>query len=89
MKTNLLAALGLLLVSMSGDGAAAATSCTKDYKTFMSGVSPYIERVDDADLPVLMRRGLSVFEACAAGDMFSPHGIWDQIAEDMRKKSKK
>lgn len=89
MKAKPIAALVMALMSTSAGAASAKSDCAGGYRSFLGKVSPYIERVDDADLPALMRRGLSVFEACAAGDTFTPHGIWGQIAADMQKKFKK
>ena len=31
-------------------------------------------------------RSLGAYDACMAGDSFSPHGVWDGILADMGKK---
>jgi hypothetical protein len=81
--------LAAVFMGLATSSTMSAPDCKGGYKAFLATVSPYIEQVDDADLPTLMRQGLSVFEACTAGDMFSPGETWDQIAADMQKKLKK
>jgi hypothetical protein len=89
MKASSLAALAALSVVLATSVSAATPDCFGGYKTFISKVAPYINKVEDADLATLMRRGLSVYDACQAGDTFTAHGIWDQIAADMVKRFKK
>jgi len=87
MKPLNLAALFALL---SATGAlAAAPDCASGYKNFVMKVSPYIERVDPAELPEFMRRGLAALDTCMAGDDFTPHGVWDGLAAEMQAKLKK
>lgn len=87
MKPLNFAAIATLL--FTSGALAAAPDCASGYKNFVMKVSPYIERVDPADLPEFMRRGLSAFDACMAGDSFTPHGVWDGLAAEMEVKSKK
>ena len=87
MKVISFAVFSLFAV-LAAQANASTPDCTGGYKTFISKVSPYINKIEDVDLATLMRRGLSVYDACEAGDTFTPHGIWDQIAADMAKMSK-
>lgn len=89
MATSFHVALILTLTTLAIPAFAAKPDCTEGYKIFINRVTPFIDRIEDLDLATQMRRGLSVFEACQAGDNFSPHGIWDQIAADMAAKAKK
>ena len=72
-----------LSVLVTAAPATAAVNCDTGYKRFMERISPTIPNAADADLGILMRRALSVYDACAAGDMFEPTGIWEQIAMDL------
>lgn len=83
-------ALSLLAAAaaLAAPAIAATPDCNGGYRIFINKVSPYINKVEAADLAAQMRRGLSVYDACQAGDTFTPHGIWDQIAADMAKSSK-
>ena len=87
-KLALAAALTAFAAALS-PVSAATPDCYGGYKTFLGKVSPHLSERTDVDLATLMRRGLSVYDACMAGDSFSPHGVWDQIAADIEAKSKK
>lgn len=89
MSKYILAALSIVVATLAAPVFAAEPDCSGGYKIFINRVSPSIDKVNDEDLATLMRRGLSVFDACKAGDNFSPHSVWDQIASEMEAKSKK
>ena len=79
-------ALGVLAAA---NPATAAVNCDTGYKRFMERISPTIPIAAEAELGTLMRRALSVYDACAAGDMFEPTGIWEQIVMDMESTPRK
>jgi hypothetical protein len=89
MKTIALAAFAVALSALSAPSFAAKPDCYGGYKTFLGKVNPYIGKIEDVDLPTLMRRGLSVYDACEAGDNFVPEGAWNQVIFDMEAKAKK
>ena len=89
MKTMSLAALAVAFAAFSAPAFAAKPDCYGGYKAFLGKVNPYIGKIEDVDLPTLMRRGLSVYDACEAGDNFVPEGAWNQVIFDMEAKSKK
>lgn len=84
-----LAALALAFAAAATPALAAKPDCYGGYKAFLGKVNPYIGNIEDVDLPTLMRRGLSVYDACEAGDNFVPEGAWNQVIFDMEKMSKK
>ncbi len=88
MIKRLSGGLALALVAATSP-VSAAVNCGAGYKSFLEKITPTIPVSADADLSVLMRRALSVYDACAAGDMFQPTGIWDQIATDLQASAKK
>lgn len=84
-------ALAVLLAASAAASPAFAAKpdCYGAYKAFMGKVNPYIGQIEDVDLPTLMRRGLSVYDACEAGDNFVPEGAWNQVMFDMEKAANK
>jgi len=88
MKKLSLAVL-LALSAAASPALAAKPDCYGAYKSFMGKINPYLGQIEDVDLPTLMRRGLSVYDACEAGDNFVPEGAWNQVISDMEKASKK
>lgn len=89
MKKLSLAALAVTIAAFATPAFAAKPDCHGAYKTFMGKVVPYIGKVEDVDLATLMRRGLSVYDACQASDNFVPEGAWNQVIFDMEAKAKK
>jgi len=89
MKKLPLATIALAIAAVSSPALAAKPDCYGGYKSFLGKVNPYIGQIEDVDLPTLMRRGLSVYDACLAGDNFVPEGAWNQVIFDMEKASKK
>ena len=89
MKKISLATFAVALAVVSAPAFAAKPDCNGAYKTFMGKVVPYLGKVEDVDLATLMRRGLSVYDACQASDNFVPEGAWNQVIFDMEAKAKK
>lgn len=75
-------AMTAVLVQMPGP-AGAADRCAAGYKDFIVTVSPYIDRVEDAELPSLMRRGIGILDACNAGDKYAPGASWRDLSEQI------
>ena len=84
-----LAALAVAFAAFASPAFAAKPDCYGGYKTFLGKVGPILGKIEDVDLPTLMRRGLSVYDACEAGDNFVPEGAWNQVIFDMEAKAKK
>ncbi|MGE0054704.1 MAG: hypothetical protein AB7S74_10875 [Hyphomicrobium sp.] len=84
-----LAAIAVSIATLATPALAAKPDCYGGYKSFLGKVNPYIGHIEDVDLPTLMRRGLSVYDACLAGDNFVPEGAWNQVIFDMEKAAKK
>lgn len=89
MNRNLFLTFSAVIAALALPAVAAKQDCFGGYKIFINRVSPFVDRVEAPELTMWMRRGLSAFDACEAGDNFTPHGIWDQIAADMEAKAKK
>jgi hypothetical protein len=67
----------------------AKEDCNGGYKTFLSKMSIYIDKMSGYDLADAVRKSLDAYNSCTAGDSFSPHGVWDGILADMQSKTKK
>jgi hypothetical protein len=67
---------------------AAKTDCDAGFKSHMSKMSIYVDKMSGYDLADAVRKPLDAYNSCKAGDDFSPHGVWDQIIADMQAKSK-
>lgn len=89
MKKLTLIALAALSAAVATPAFAAKPDCYGAYKTFMGKAMPLLGQIEDVDLPTLMRRGLSVYDACEAGDNYVPEGAWNQVFADMDKMAQK
>ncbi len=88
MTKTIIAALAALLVAGSAP-AFAAQDCAGGYKTFLGKMSKMVEGTGGDALAEAIRKSLTAYDACKAGDDFSPHGVWDKIAADMEAGMKK
>ncbi|WP_295559624.1 hypothetical protein [uncultured Hyphomicrobium sp.] len=89
MKSISLALLTATLVAFSAPAFAAKPDCDAGYKDFLSKMSVYVDKMTGYELADAVRKSLDAYNSCAAGDNFSPHGVWDQIINDMKTKSGK
>ncbi len=89
MKSISLALLTATLVAVSAPAFAAKPDCDTGYKDFLSKMSIYVDKMTGYELADAVRKSLDAYNSCAAGDNFSPHGVWDQILADMKTKSGK
>jgi hypothetical protein len=67
--------------------ALAKTDCDAGFKSHMSKMSIYVDKMSGYDLADAVRKSLDAYNSCKAGDDFSPHGVWDKIIADMQSKS--
>jgi hypothetical protein len=67
----------------------AATDCDGGFKTHMTNMSIYVDKMSGYELADAVRKSLDAYNSCKAGDSFSPHGVWDQIIADMKAKAGK
>jgi hypothetical protein len=88
MKKISLAAIAVVIAAAATPALAAKPDCYGGYKSFLGKVNPYIGQIDDVDLPTLMRRGLGIYDACNAGDNYTPNN-WDELVAQMEKSMKK
>ncbi len=86
--TKLFAALAVAVLA-SAAPALAKTDCDAGFKTHMSKMSIYVDKMSGYDLADAVRKSLDAYNSCKAGDGFSPHGVWDQILADMESKAGK
>ena len=83
------------LATVTGLAIAAASpahakfNCDEGYKGFMTKVAGKVGTMSETDLSALMRRGLSVLDACNAGDNYIPTSAWDAMIDEITKKEKK
>lgn len=89
MKSISLALLTATLVAVSAPAFAAKPDCDAGYKDFLGKMSIYVDKMTGYELADAVRKSLDAYNSCAAGDNFSPHGVWDQILADMKTKSGK
>ncbi len=89
MKSISLAILTASLVAVSAPAFAAKTDCDAGYKEFLGKMSIYVDKMTGYDLADAVRKSLDAYNSCAAGDNFSPHGVWDEIINEMKTKSGK
>jgi hypothetical protein len=80
-----IAALAALLIA-GATPAFAKEDCDGGYKTFLGKMSIYVNKMTGYELADAVRKSLDAYNSCKAGDNFSPHGVWDQILDDMSKK---
>jgi hypothetical protein len=85
---KLFAALAIALLATAAPALAAKTDCDAGFKSHMSKMSVYVDKMSGYDLADAVRKSLDAYNSCKAGDDFSPHGVWDQIIADMQAKSK-
>ena len=76
-----------VLATLAAAPAYAKTDCDGGFKTHMSKMSVYVDKVTGYDLADAVRKSLDAYNSCKAGDSFSPNGVWDQIAADMKVKA--
>lgn len=88
MKKISLAIIAIAFATVANPALAAKPDCYGGYKAFLGKVNPYIGQIEDVDLPTLMRRGLSVYDACFAADNF-PANSWDELVAQMEKAATK
>jgi hypothetical protein len=86
--TKSFAALAIALLATAAPALAAKTDCDAGFKSHMSKMSIYVDKMSGYDLADAVRKPLDAYNSCKAGDDFSPHGVWDQIIADMQAKSK-
>jgi hypothetical protein len=87
MKRISFAILASTLVAVASPAFAAKTDCDAGYKTFLSKMTIYVDKMSGYELADAVRKSLDAYNSCSAGDNFSPHGVWDQILADMKTKS--
>ena len=85
MRKTALAAIALAIAATAP--ALAKTDCEAGYKAHMAKMSIYVDKVTGYDLADAVRRSLDAYNACKAGDDFSPHGVWDKIEAEMKTKA--
>jgi hypothetical protein len=64
----------------------AAVDCDGGFKGHMTKMTIYIDQMSGYELADAVRKSLDAYNACKAGDDFSPHGVWDKIEADMAAK---
>ena len=81
----------VLAVALLGGSAPAfaKADCDGGYKTFLTKMNTYVDKMSGYELADAVRRSLDAYNSCTAGDSFSPNGVWDQILADMQTKSHK
>ena len=77
------------LVLAAAIPASAKTDCDGGFKTHLTNMSIYVDKMSGYELADVVRKSLDAYDSCKAGDTFSPHGVWDQIIADMKAKSGK
>lgn len=86
---KLLSAAALVAAfSLFGTPAFAKEDCDAGFKTHMSKMSVYVDKVSGHDLSDAIRKSLDAYGSCNAGDTLTQHGVWDQILADMEAKAK-
>ena len=68
--------------------AVAKEDCDGGFKTHMSKMTIYVDKMSGYELADAVRKSLDAYNSCKAGDNFSPHGVWDAILADMEAKAK-
>lgn len=69
--------------------ALAKEDCDGGFKTHMTNMSIYVDKMSGYELADAVRKSLDAYNSCQAGDSFSPRGVWDQIIADMKAKAGK
>lgn len=88
MKRTSFAVLAATLIAASSPALAAKTDCDIGYKKFLGQMSIYVDKMSGYELADAVRKSLDAYNSCAAGDDFSPHGVWDKILAEMQTKTK-
>ncbi len=88
MKKTFFAALAAWIAAASSP-ALAKTDCDVGFKTHMTNMSIYVDKLSGYELADVVRKSLDAYSSCKAGDSFSPNGVWDQIIADMKAKAGK
>jgi hypothetical protein len=89
MKKFWIVGLGALLSAVATPSFAAKVDCDAGYKSFLGRMSKLLDESAAVDSADGLRRSLAIYDACRAGDDFSPHGVWDKILADMQGKMKR
>ena len=76
------------LIAVAGPAFAKA-DCDGGYKTFLTKMNTYVDKMSGYELADAVRKSLDAYNSCTSGDSFSPNGVWDQILADMQTKSHK
>ena len=76
------------LIAVAGP-AFAKSDCDGGYKTFLTKMNTYVDKMSGYELADAVRKSLDAYNSCTSGDSFSPNGVWDQILADMQTKSHK
>ncbi len=87
MKRIAIAALAAALLA-GVTPALAKEDCDGGYKNFLGKMSIYVDKMSGDELADACASRLTPTTPAAAGDNFSPHGVWDGILADMASKSK-
>lgn len=89
-RISLTTLFGLAAIALSSATPASAKfNCDEGYKGFMMKLSTHLGGVSETDLSALMRRGLSILDACNAGDNYIPTSAWDAMIDEVVKKEKR
>lgn len=86
MKKLAISAVAIALLAGAAP-AFAKSDCDAGYKNFLGKMSIYVNKMSGYELADAVRKSLDAYNSCAAGDSFSPHGVWDQILADMKTKT--
>lgn len=90
MKAIATIAAALLLAAVAHP-ASAATKCDDDLQNFWQKLMEQgsFSKMSGARIADVTRRTTRAYDACQAGDTFSVHGLWDEIARQNQDTSKK
>ncbi len=74
--------LGLLIAAIAPavPASAADIECDSGLKRHLARITIYVDRVPGAELATALDQSMKVYDACKAGDDFSPTGKWTEIA---------
>lgn len=81
LKSSSTAAMAALVFASTAPAHAAAEKCAGGYRDFLSTMSPFVDKMDETEIPVVMRKGIGVFDACTAGDAYAAATSWDEIVK--------
>jgi hypothetical protein len=63
--------------------------CEAGYQTFLGDFSKLVHTTTGAEASDAVRRSLAVYDACKAGDEFSPDAAWNSIIDTLKSKTNK